>query len=100
MHIASGGLDGGRHAHHRCHNHRLERAGVRPGSSGIPSLHDGPASGPAARLVGRAEEMIWILRLSDASMAWALEVARVWRFLFGGGGGGLGPGVGVWSGGG
>jgi len=40
--------------------------------------------------------MIWILRLSDASMAWALEVARIWLLIFGCAAGGwvLGFGMG------
>jgi hypothetical protein len=27
--------------------------------------------------------MIWLLRFSDASVAWALEVARIWLGVFG-----------------
>ena len=27
--------------------------------------------------------MIWLLRYSDASVAWALETARIWLMVFG-----------------
>jgi len=27
--------------------------------------------------------MIWLLRYSDASVAWALETARIWLIVFG-----------------
>jgi hypothetical protein len=71
--------------------------GVHLGSRGTPSLHNGPASGPAARLVVplRAEQIIWVLRFSDASMAWALEAARIWLLIFGCAAGGWALGFGM-----
>jgi hypothetical protein len=39
--------------------------------------------------------MIWILRFSDASMAWVLEAARIWVLVFGCAAGGWALGFGM-----
>jgi hypothetical protein len=43
----------------------------------------------------RAEPMIWMLRFSDASMAWLLEAARIWVLIFGCAAGGWALGFGM-----
>jgi hypothetical protein len=43
----------------------------------------------------RAEQMIWILSFSDASMAWVLEAARIWVLIFGCAAGGWALGFGM-----
>ena len=43
----------------------------------------------------RAEQMTWVLRFSDASMAWALEVARICLLIFGCAAGGWALGFGM-----
>jgi hypothetical protein len=42
-----------------------------------------------------AKSMIWILRFSDGSLAWALEVARVSLLIFGCAAGGWALGFGM-----
>lgn len=42
-----------------------------------------------------AKPMIWILRFSDGSMAWALEVARISLLIFGSAAGGWALGFGM-----
>jgi hypothetical protein len=39
--------------------------------------------------------MIWMLRFSDASMAWLLEAARIWVLIFGCAAGGWALGFGM-----
>ena len=39
--------------------------------------------------------MIWILRFSDGSWAWALEIVRIWLLIFGCAAGGWAVGFGM-----
>ena len=43
----------------------------------------------------RAEQMIWVMRFSDASIAWALEAVRMCVLIFGCAAGGWALGFGM-----